>query len=372
VATGDVLALTAGGRRRLLEVKQIVDTASRRVQAQAIDPEIFDLPLSRPRRLEPALPVALGPAHALVLDLPTLPGVSPTVLTWLAIFADPWPGALAVWRALDDASYTRVAVADAPAIVGTTLDDLPAGPTGRWDRANTVRVRVSGGTLTSLSDLAVLGGRNVAAVQNADGGWELLQFANAELVDSDTYVLSRLLRGQAGSEWAMAAPLAAGSPFVLLDRQLVALTRSLDDLGRPMSLRIVAANRDHGDPSALAIEVTPQATALMPLNPVHISAVRDGDGVHISWVRRTRTDGDSWDATDVPLGEASEGYAVDILSGSTVLRTLSVATPTALYAAADELADFGAPQTSLGVTVTQLSATIGRGFATAAVLTRLG
>jgi hypothetical protein len=369
LAAGDVLALTAGGRRRLLEIKETVDAESRHVQTRAIDPDVFDLPLMPPRRLAPPVPPALGPPQALVLDLPTLPTVAPTVLTWLAVFADPWPGAMAVWHSLDGASYERIAVAEAPAVVGVTLDDLAAGPTSRWDWAHAVRVQLSGGTLASLSDLAVLGGRNVAAVQNAAGTWEVLQFAGAELVAPDTYELSQLLRGQIGSEWAMAAPLGAGAPFVLLDAHLLPLTRSLDDLGRPMWLRIVAADRDHGDASALAIEVTPQPTALLPLAPVHLNAVRGGSGVQISWVRRTRIDGDSWEAADVPLGEDSEAYAVDILSGATVKRTLSVATPSALYAAADEIADFGAPQASLSVRVTQLSAAVGRGIAAEATLT---
>jgi hypothetical protein len=94
-------------------------------------------------------------------------------------------------------------------------------------------------------------------------------------------------------------------------------------------LRVVAANRDHGDPTALALTATPQATALMPLAPVHMKAVR----------------------------------------GGSVVRTLMAATPSVLYAAADEIADFGAPQTSLDVRVTQVSATVGRGFAAEATLT---
>jgi hypothetical protein len=40
-----------------------------------------------------------------------------------------------------------------------------------------------------------------------------------------------------------------------------------------------------------------------------------------------------------------------------------------LYAAADEIADFGAAQTTLSVRVAQLSATVGRGIAAAAALT---
>jgi hypothetical protein len=70
----------------------------------------------------------------------------------------------------------------------------------------------------------------------------------------------------------------------------------------------------------------------------------------------------------VPLGEDSEQYALDVLSDGGVVRTLVATSPTALYAAADELADFGAPQAALSVRVSQLSATVGRGFATEASL----
>jgi hypothetical protein len=71
----------------------------------------------------------------------------------------------------------------------------------------------------------------------------------------------------------------------------------------------------------------------------------------------------------VPLGEATEAYQLDILDGATVVRTLEATSPSALYAAADEIADFGAPQASLHIRVAQLSATVGRGFSAEAVLT---
>jgi hypothetical protein len=155
---------------------------------------------------------------------------------------------------------------------------------------------------------------------------------------------------------------------VLLDEHVVAIARGLDTLGRPMQLRIIAATRDHGDAAALAIEAIPQATALRPLSPVHLRGTRVDGSVRISWVRRTRRDGDSWAAGDVPLGEEREAYAVDILSGSAVVRTFNVNEPTVLYPAADELADFGALQASITVSVAQLSTTVGRGFPAMAVL----
>jgi hypothetical protein len=368
LSPGDVIALTAGGRRRLIELREVVDTDSRSVKANSIDPEVFDLPLSQPRLRVPTLPTPIGPVHALLLDLPMLAVQDPPVLTRIAVFADPWPGSVAVWSSSDGLSYARAALALAPSIMGETLDVLPRGPTSRFDHVNRVRVRLCG-ALASVSGGALFGGANIAAVRRADSAWEILQFANAELVAEDTYELSRLLRGQGGTEWAMADPLPAGSPFVLLDDHVLPLACGLDALGRPLQLRIIAADRDHGDSAALSLEATPQSTALRPLSPVHIRAARDGDGVHVSWIRRTRIDGDSWEAQDVPLGEQLEKYQLDILSGASVMRTLETSAQGALYAAADELADFGAPQSTLSVRVAQISATVGRGIVAEAIIT---
>ena len=113
---------------------------------------------------------------------------------------------------------------------------------------------------------------------------------------------------------------------------------------------------------------TPHGTALKPLAPVHLKAVRSGAGVAFSWIRRTRIDGDTW-VGEVPLGEDIEQYSIDVLSGTNVVRTLISATPSVLYPSAAELADFGSAQASLHVRVAQISATIGRGFAADAILT---
>lgn len=365
---GDVVALTVGGRRRLYELREIVDTGHRAISARSIDPEVFDLPLEAPRLRPPAVPAAVGPAHARVLDLPMLTAEEPPVLARIAVFADPWPGPVAVWRSSDGVSFSRAGLALAPAIMGETLDALPRGPTGRWDRVNRLRIKLFGGALASVSDGALFAGANAAAVRRPDGAWEVLQFANAELVGERTYELGRFLRGQAGTEWAMGDPLPAGSPFVLLDEHVVPVARGLDALGRPLLLRLVAADRDHGDMAAVSLTATPAATALRPLSPVHLRAARGPSGVTFRWIRRTRIDGDSWEAEDVPLGEQSEKYQLDILDGAAVRRTLETAVPNVLYAAADEIADFGAPQAALSVRLAQLSATVGRGVAAQATL----
>jgi hypothetical protein len=369
LAPGDIVALTAGGRQRVLEIGETSDTGYRQIKARSINPDAFNVPMTALRQRAPAIPVPVGPAHAVTLDLPMLTDVDPRILTRIAVMADPWPGAEAVWRSGDGLSYERAVLAVAPATVGETLDPLPRGPTSRFDYASNVRVQLYRGGLVSVSDLVLFSGANAAAVQRADGAWEVLQFANAQIVGTNTYKLSRLLRGQAGSEWAMADPLPAGAPFVVLDGNVAPLVSGLNALGRPLQLRIGAANLSYGDAAAVAQTVTPGATALWPLSPVHLRAARDGSGVTFTWVRRTRIDGDSWDVQDVPLGEASEAYEADIFDGASVVRTLSTSRPQVLYAAADEIADFGAPQPSLTIAVYQISASVGRGIAARAVLT---
>lgn len=99
----------------------------------------------------------------------------------------------------------------------------------------------------------------------------------------------------------------------------------------------------------------------MPYAPVHARATRGATGVTIEFIRSGRIDSDAWEPVDIPLGEEREAY--DIVSakpGGT--RTISVAAPSALYAAGDEIADFGAPQAALALQIYQTSATAGRGF----------
>jgi hypothetical protein len=368
LAPGDVVALTADGRRRVLEIRDIVDTQFRAIKARSIDPEIFNLPLEPEVAIVPSMPAPIGPAEVRLLHLPSLDGADPVVLTRAAVFANPWPGPVTIWRSRDGASYERAATALAPSIIGETLDPLPKGPAFRFDDANILRVRLFGGALASTSDLALLGGANIAALQHAAGACEVIQFGRAELIGYGVYELSRLLRGQGGTEWANADPLPAGSSFVLLDDHVVPVAHGLGMLRRPLSLRVIAAQSDHGDAAAVAIETEPRDTALRPHAPVHLKAARAEAGVVLSFIRRSRVDGDSWEVTEVPLGEAAERYEIDILDGADVRRVLSTDFPQVLYAAADEIDDFGAPLASIKVRVAQVSAAVGRGYSTEATL----
>ena len=106
-----------------------------------------------------------------------------------------------------------------------------------------------------------------------------------------------------------------------------------------------------------------------PYSPVDIVGNRDGSAnLTITWKRRTRVDGEWRDGVDVPLGEESEQYEVDILNGATVVRTIATTSETASYTAAEQTTDFGATQSSVSVNLYQISATFGRGVAGSAII----
>ena len=75
---------------------------------------------------------------------------------------------------------------------------LPPGPEGRWDRGNVIELTLFDGSLTSATRLAVLAGANRIAIEGAQG-WEVIQFADAELIAPGRWRLTTLLRGLGGS-----------------------------------------------------------------------------------------------------------------------------------------------------------------------------
>ncbi len=270
---------------------------------------------------------------------------------------------MTLWRSGDGASFKPVKVLTLPAIVGHTLSPLLPGPLWRWDPRAALQVRISSGSLAAIPDEGALAGGNLFAVQGSDGRWEILAAASAELIGEGTYRISRMLRGLAGSEAQAGRTVSAGARIVRLDEAVVPLAAGLVDLGRTWRYRAGPSGRDPADRTSSEFVATAGPEALKPLAPVRVSARRGIGGITIRWIRRTRQDGDSWEPLDVPLGEEAERYEVDVLQGGTVIRTLASESPTVLYPAAEELGDFGAPQSALALRVLQISAAVGRGFA---------
>jgi GTA TIM-barrel-like domain/Putative phage tail protein len=357
ITPGDTVALD-GARWRVLRIN---DGASREVTAARTEPGIQR---GAPRPVPPrrrALPPLGGPAAVTVLDL-ALAGTGGDILSRIAVTADPWAGGYTLWRSDDGQSFTAEAAVPVRATIGRLLAPLPAGPLWRFDRNAVLELELSHGELQSLGEVASLAGGNMLAVEAAEG-WEIMSFASAELTGFRQWRLSGLVRGLAGSEPHAGLAKPTGNRVVLLDGAVQPLASGAAELGRQAFWRIAPEGRDHADPMAVSLSTTATGEALLPLAPVRLAARRVEGGVRLSWIRRARGGGDSWELAEVPLGEAEEAYALDILSGATVKRSVRTSAPVWLYGAADEMADFGAPQTALRLRVRQISQAAGPGRA---------
>ncbi len=371
VEPGDLVDVRVNGRSRAYRITGIGDRGSRDIEARSIDLDVYARSAGLPQRA-PVVPAAVvaGQATAHFMDLPLLRGDEPETAGYVALAQAPWPGSLALHQSSDSAGYTHAGAARVSATIGLTQSALPAGPEGRWDRATTVRVKLHSGALHSATAAKVLGGGNAAAIANADGEWEVLQFETATLVDTLTYELRGLLRGQAGTEGAMrAAGVASGAPFVLLNATLVRLDLAPGQLQLPLNWRYGPAHRDIAHPSYAARRHAFRGLGRRPLSPVHVRGVRAAGGdLKLSWVRRTRSGGDSWELIEVPLGETHERYEVDILNGPRVVRTISTTSPSTTYQSAEQTADFGTQPAAVRCIVYQISPSYGRGSGRAATV----
>ncbi|WP_296578664.1 glycoside hydrolase/phage tail family protein [Xanthobacter sp.] len=363
---GDLVRLTFDGRTRLVEIVRVEEAEALAITARTIEPEVFDVALAEEGAGAIALPGVSGPPAVRVLDLPALSEAEPAPLQWLAAAASPWPGTLAIWRSTDGASFETLAPVTASATFGTLTAPLAPGPLWRFDRHNGMEVTLQTSLLVSAGEAEVLAGANLLVLLAEDRAPEIVAFTEAELVDAGSYRLTGLLRGLAGTEAAGAEAWPAGTRLVRLDGTLVSVASGVAALGRSFIYRVGSARDDQGAEEVTEVSATVSGSALAPLSPVHVRARRTAAGVALSFIRRTRIAGDGWEAVEVPLGEASEAYRLDILDGETVRRSLSLTSPDALYAAADEIADFGAPQAELTVRIAQLSAGVGAGAAVTA------
>jgi hypothetical protein len=365
---GDIVDAEIGGHRRLLRLTDVSEHGVREIQALSIDPDVYaqtDVP-ARPSA-EPA-PVQIGRPAVVLMDLPLWSGAGDAQSGYVAAMQKPWPGSVAVFMSPQTTGYQLRAIAGAPATLGVTLDDIVSGPEGRIDHATRFRVRLTNGVLTSADPVAMLGGANLAALGTPAGEWEIIQFATATLVDARTYEIGGLLRGQFGTEGAIGDRLATGATFVLVDGAVTPIPLKENELKLSFNWRCGPGNRDIGDASYVTTPFAFQGLGLRPLSPVHLRGKRTAGDLSISWIRRSRSGGDNWEAIEVPLGEESESYEVDILDGVAVKRTIRVSTPLAIYSSADQIADFGSVQPAVSVKVYQTNAVFGRGAPRAAVL----
>ncbi len=368
---GDVVSLQNDGRLIDYRITRIGDAGARSFEAIRTDAVIYDLPPGqyRPAKLPGA--TVYGPADVVLMDLPQIADTVPAHRPYAAIFAKPWYGTAAIWRSATDAGFALLDTIGLPAHMGMLAADLPAGPLSRFDHGNDLLVDLSSGTLTSITNTELFAGANALAIESAPGIWEIVQAGNAELVSTGRYRLTRLLRGQRGTEDAMGNPTGAGARVVLLDSAIQPVSISEADLGLPWNWRIGPASAAPSDAIMQAQSFTPGGRGLMPHAPAQLRMCRKASGdLDLRWLRRDRAlSADSWVLAEVPMSEAAEAYDLEILDGATVVRAITnLTSPAFAYSTAMQSTDFGGPVTSLSVRLFQIGA-LGRGVPLTQTLT---
>lgn len=185
--------------------------------------------------------------------------------------------------------------------LGTALTTLGHGDPYLIDHVNSVDVELVDADqwLTSCDDEALAAGTNLAAL-----GSELIQFGDVEPLGGGHFRLSRLLRGRAGTEWALAGHL-PGESFCLLRSDSV---RQVSLPAWALNSSVTASSREG---SSTSIEFVGER--LRPFAPVNLTAVVGTAGdLQLSWTRRSRK-GLAWaDEVDAPIGETREQYRVTV------------------------------------------------------------
>ncbi|SIO34766.1 Putative phage tail protein [Rhodovulum sp. ES.010] len=365
----DVVSFVHGGRAVPLRFISIADADARGIEAVRQDREAYDLPPGAPRPSALSQAVVFGAPEAVLLDLPQLTEDQPAHRPFAAAHGVPWPGEIAVFRSPSSDGFELLTSFGTRARIGALVSDFYAGPTSRFDLGNVLVVDLLSGTLESVTDLTLFGGANALAVESAPGVWEIVQAGAAELLAPGRYRLTRLLRGQRGTEGAMGNPAPAGARVVVLDDSLASLPIAEADVGIPWNWRIGPASRPVSDETYVAQAFTPQGVGLRPFSVAHVvqpwRSPRTPGDLTIRWTRRSRAlSADSWGAVDAPFAEELESYEVEILDGATVKRVLSTSTTSALYTTAQQTADWGGPLgpgDTLDIRIFQLSALVGRG-----------
>jgi hypothetical protein len=273
-----------------------------------------------------------------------------------------WPGA-GVYHSTDSGvSYSLLASITAESVMGyctTELGDFLGGNIP--DELNSVNVVMTNGALSSTTFDGLLSGVNTAII-----GDEILHFRDATLESNGSYTLRGFLRGRRGSEYAMADHAVADRFILFSASTIVRIPQSTADIGQTRLYKPVTSGSTLAATTAQSF--TNSGTGLKPYACTHLGGGRNAAGdATLNWSRRGRIDAAWRDSVDVPLGEVSEAYEVEIYTDgtyTTLARTITgITSQTTTYLAATQTTDFGSPQATIYFRVYQLSATVGRGHA---------
>lgn len=304
-----------------------------------------------------------GPTLWIPLDIPVVDETiqnAPGIGTAVTGYTDGWSGAVLVRSNDGGQTYAEIQGYTGVCSIGYARGALTTNSCALIDQSPLI-VDFMSGEPESITLDQMIAGSNYAAYGN-DGRWEIVRFMNAVLQADGSYRLSGFVRGDKGSERVSGTHL-PGDFFILLnDPDNLFIGLPVESISLQRLYRAVTQGETVDSASDQAF--TYQGVNLKPLAASYPAGARNGSGdLSASWTRRSRLSSTWWwTGVVAPVGEASEAYEIDVMSGNTVKRTISSTSPAITYTAAQQTTDFGSAQASITLRIYQLSTAVGRGF----------
>ena len=197
--------------------------------------------------------------------------------------------------------------------------------------------------------------------------WELFQYQYATLNGDGSYRLSRLLRGQFGTDAIIPDVHPEGSEVIFLNSDIGQLMADNAGFGDERFVRYGPSNLSLSDPNFTNDIVPFIGVGLRPFSPVHLKGCIISDGsIELDWIRRTRAIGDFWSVSEVPLAEETENYKVTIWANDVQVRNINSQQPLYVYSFTDQSAD--GVVGDIEISVSQISEIYGLGPSTRIII----
>jgi hypothetical protein len=371
----DPITITANGEERRVRILEITHGANDMLEVRAVLDDVDHL-TSYAAASGSGIPgttiVQVTYAEPVLIDTSLIrdadndqPGPYMSAFTWSDGFRP-----VVLYRSADGQQYDEFAGIGVEPTIGVVQNSsLTVVDWEDWDTTNVLTVRVLNGAFNSLTEAQVLSGTNAVA-WGRPGAWEIIQFQDATLVDTDTYEIETLLRGRRNTQWAKDLHR-FGDYFILLgtDGSLIRNVQTNADIGSTVYYKTVISGTFIAD----AIENTyvTGEEPLKPYSPIQLAHGGAGADYDLTWTRRTRRGGSYGgdntltDGVGGTLSEDSEEYELDIFEAAdmtTPVRTVTaISSASYTYTAATATSDgFGAGDTIV-FRVYQISAVVGRG-----------
>lgn len=349
----DVITFTADSDTRKVRITKINYGDVITIDAVAEDSTVYSVDATAGTGEATEQTVGLeGPTKLYLMDIPLLRNQDDDAGLYIAGsgYFSAWTGA-SVFKSLDGGtSYSQVEDILTSSVMGKATTVLADASHTTFDRASTVTVSLTSGTLSSSTESAVIQGANFALL-----GTEIIQFVNVTDNGDDTYTLDTLLRGRRGTDWATDTH-AVGDQFCLLRENVIERIGAVVNTERYYKAVSFGTYLDE----ATAQVKTNTGVSQKPFSVKNISHTRNGsDDIALSWTRRSRYIGTPlW---DLPVFEDSESYKIEVLSGGSVVNTYTSSSESYTYTATQQTNDGFTPGDPIDFNIYQVGAVDGYG-----------